>query len=225
MRSRRGRVVRGWCGVWTGGHGWTRCGRYEGVWEHGDGGRRLLFSRDGWGILGWLGEGEADIVFGCEERPEEGDEIVVRDLGEGVVVDDCPRVRVAGVYDPGRGHAEAGPYLAVFCAYADGFEGVAKTGGVWVSAEGGDEHGLDDTQIGDGSGELGEESEYMGGSTTARCEYGLCARDGGRDWMGWEYEGVSEKYGAGCEYAKWRSDGDEGESVPSKTCHDGTTTG
>lgn len=77
------------------------------------------------------------------------------------MVDDGACVGIAGVDDPRGGYAEAGPDFAVFCAYADCFEGVAKTEGVVVATEGGDEHGLDAACCGDGGCELGEEGEYM----------------------------------------------------------------
>ena len=215
--GRRG-VVRGGRGAWTGGHGGTWCGGWcEGVWKQGDGGR-LLVSGDGRGCWGRLGRIEADVVFGSEERPEEGDEVVVGDLGEGVVVDDGAGVGVAGVDDPGRGHAEAGPYFAVFCAHADCLEGVAETGCVGVSAEGGDEHGLDVARCGHGGGELGEEGEDMCSSAAAGRVYGLCARNGARVWVGVEDEGVGEKDGPGREDAEGRRD-EDGQRVPPKTSH------
>ena len=77
------------------------------------------------------------------------------------MVDDGAGVGVAGVDDPGRGHAESWPDFAVFCAHAVGLEGVAKTDCVWVTAYGGDEHGLDGAHGGHGRCELGEECDDM----------------------------------------------------------------
>lgn len=93
--------------------------------------------------------------------------MLVRDLGEGVVVDDSARVGVAGVDDPCSGYAEAGEDFAVFCADTGSFEGIAKTEGVGVAAERGDEHGLDVACCGVGRGELCEEGEDMGSCSAA----------------------------------------------------------
>lgn len=220
---RRGRVGRGRCGVWTGRHGRPWCGRCEGVWKHGDGRwRGLGFSGDRGGVESGLGNGEADIVFGGEDRPEEGDEVVVGDLGEGVVVDDGARVGVAGVDDPCGGHAEAGPDFAVFCADADCLEGVAEAECVGAAAEGGDEHGLDVAGCGGGGGELGEEGEDMGSRAAARGGDGLCAGHGSGAGVGGDGEGVGEEDGAGRDDAEGgRGDGDGGEGVPAQTSHEG----